>query len=80
MRKRGLQTIEEVLKDGAFITAVGEIQKDGNSLKIQPPTDGTPFFVSSMPLNSLIRRLDEKANYYGLVLFFVNLYKLLMIR
>lgn len=65
MRKRGLQTIEEVLKEGAFITAVGEIRKDGNSLSIQPPADGTPFLVSTMPLNSLARRLDEKANYYG---------------
>lgn len=68
VRKRGLQTIEEVLKEGAFITAVGEIQKDGNFLRIQPPADGTPFFVSTMPLTSLMRRLDEKANYYGLVL------------
>ncbi|EEB19160.1 conserved hypothetical protein [Pediculus humanus corporis] len=69
IRKRGLQTIEEILKEGAYITAVGEVQKDGGSLRIQPPTDGTPFFISTMPVNSLVRRLDEKVKYYGWISF-----------
>lgn len=49
---------------------MGEVQKDGGSLRIQPPTDGTPFFISTMPVNSLVRRLDEKVKYYGFVFFF----------
>ncbi|KAL0272034.1 UNVERIFIED_CONTAM: hypothetical protein PYX00_005161 [Menopon gallinae] len=67
VRKRGLQTIEEILKEGTLVTAVGEIQSDTGSLRIQPPSDGTSYFLTTMPLNALIRRLDEKVNYYWFV-------------
>lgn len=61
VRQRGLQTTEEILRDGSFITAVGEIELDGNSLKMQESSIG-PMFLTTATKSSLIRRFEQAKN------------------
>lgn len=61
IRQRGLQTTEEILRDGSFITAVGEIELDGNNLKLQESNMG-PMFLTTATKSSLIRRFEQAKN------------------
>lgn len=61
IRQRGLQTTEEILRDGSFITAVGEIELDGNNLKLQESAIG-PMFLTTATKGSLIRRFEQAKN------------------
>ncbi|XP_055317997.1 mitochondrial E3 ubiquitin protein ligase 1 [Sitodiplosis mosellana] len=61
IRQRGLQTTEEILRDGSFITAVGELELDGNHLKLQESNIG-PMFLTTATKSSLIRRFEQAKN------------------
>lgn len=59
-RQRGMQTTEEMLRDGTLITAIGELTgTDGGSLKLQPPKDGAPLFLVTSTKASLIKKIKE---------------------
>lgn len=61
IRQRGLQTTEHILRDGSFITAVGELELDGNNLKLQESSIG-PMFLTTSTKSSLIRRFEQARN------------------
>lgn len=61
VRQRGLQTTEEILRDGNFLTAVGELELDGNSLKLQASDIG-PMFLTTATRSSLLRRFEQAKN------------------
>lgn len=58
VRQRGLQTTEEVLREGSFLTAVGELELDGNTLRMQPSTAG-PLFLTTATKSMLIKRFED---------------------
>lgn len=58
VRQRGLQTTEEILRDGSFITAVGELELDGNNLRLQSSPLG-PMFLTTATKSSLLRKFEE---------------------
>lgn len=58
VRQRGFQTTEEILRDGSFITAVGELEVDGNNLRLQA-SDVGPMFLTTATKSSLLRRFEE---------------------
>lgn len=58
IRQRGFQTTEEILRDGSFITAVGELEVDGNNLRLQASKVG-PMFLTTATKSSLLRRFEE---------------------
>lgn len=58
VRQKGLQTTEEVLRDGSFITAVGEIELDGKTLRMQPST-AAPLFLTTSTKSTLIKKFEE---------------------
>lgn len=64
IRQRGLQTTEHILRDGSFITAVGELKLDGNNLKLQESSIG-PMFLTTSTKSSLIRRFEQATNIYS---------------
>ncbi|XP_015586154.1 mitochondrial E3 ubiquitin protein ligase 1 [Cephus cinctus] len=67
VRQRGLQSTEEMLRDGAIVTGIGELSKSvtkPGSLSLQPPLSGTPFYLTTMSVGSLIRNLDDKKRTY----------------
>lgn len=67
VRQRGLQSTEEMLREGVVITGIGELSSTmnkQNSLTLQPPTDGSPFYLTTMSITSLLRKLDERKRTY----------------
>lgn len=82
VRQRGVQTVESMLRVGSVITGIGElvpVSKDSLSgrverpteLRLQPPSNGAPFFLTNMELSSLVRKLDDsRRNYRVLCIVF----------
>lgn len=58
VRQRGLQTTEEILRDGSFITAVGELEIDGNNIRLQTSKLG-PMFLTTSTKNTLLKKFEE---------------------
>lgn len=72
IRQRGVQSTEKMLRKGTIITGIGELVagKDGQ-LKLQPPADGSPFYLTNMQVTSLVKKLDgSRQNYKLLCLLF----------
>ncbi|KAI4494190.1 hypothetical protein M0802_009059 [Mischocyttarus mexicanus] len=71
VRQRGLQSTEEMLREGVVITGIGEISlvKKQNSLILQPPTNGSPFYLTTMSITSLLKKLDERKRTYKWLCF-----------
>ncbi|XP_063531283.1 mitochondrial E3 ubiquitin protein ligase 1 [Cydia strobilella] len=63
VRQRGLQSMEEMLRDGSFITAVGELSGPPGALKIQPPRDGLPLYLTTATKSSLLKRLASSRDF-----------------
>lgn len=61
IRQRGIQTTEEILRDGNIITAIGQIELDGNDLKLQESAVG-PMFLTTATKSLLIRRFEQARN------------------
>lgn len=60
VRQRGLQTTEEMLKEGTVITGIGEISlSPEGKAQLFPPSDGSSYYLTVMPVSSLLRKLDE---------------------
>lgn len=54
-----------MLREGAIITGIGEIKKSSDdSIILQPPSNGTPFYLTSMSISSLLRKLDDRRRMY----------------
>ncbi|OAD58321.1 Mitochondrial ubiquitin ligase activator of nfkb 1 [Eufriesea mexicana] len=68
VRQRGLQSTEEILREGTVITGIGELARTkSKTLTLQPPLDGTPFYLTSLSISSLIHKLDERKRTYRLL-------------
>jgi len=65
-QQRGLQNTEEMLREGSLLTGIGELalSEDKSMFRIQPPSDGKPFFLTSLPLSALSRKLEEEKKFY----------------
>lgn len=61
IRQRGIQTTEEILRDGNIITAIGQIELDGSDLKLQESSVG-PMFLTTATKSLLIRRFEQARN------------------
>jgi len=56
-----------MLREGSIITAIGELSRsktESNYLILQPPLNGPPFYITSMSITSLIRKLDDHKKIY----------------
>ncbi|KAH8349757.1 hypothetical protein KR084_005645 [Drosophila pseudotakahashii] len=58
VRQKGLQTTEEVLREGSFLTAIGELQLDGDTLRMQPSQKG-PLLLTTATKSTLVKRLED---------------------
>ncbi|GBP66603.1 Mitochondrial E3 ubiquitin protein ligase 1 [Eumeta japonica] len=69
VRQRGLQTMEEMLRDGSYITAIGELrQSKSGALQIQPPKDGLPLYLTTATKTTILRRLAGSKDFLRVVL------------
>lgn len=67
VRQRGLQSTEKMLREDTIMTGIGELSRDSanpHSLVLQPPIDGTPFYLTTMSIGSLLRKLDDRRKTY----------------
>ncbi|CAH1375065.1 mitochondrial E3 ubiquitin protein ligase 1-like [Tenebrio molitor] len=73
IRQRGVQSTEKMLREGTTITGIGELvySQDANILRLQPPSNGAPFYLTNMQVTSLIKKLNgSKKNYRLLCILF----------
>lgn len=61
MRQKGLQTTEEILRDGSFVTAIGELDASENTLRIQPSNVG-PMIITTATKNTILKRYQDLKN------------------
>lgn len=70
MRQRGIQSTEKMLRENSVITAIGELsrsQNNSDTLNLQSPLNGSPFYITSMSVTTLIRNLDDRKKLYRYV-------------
>lgn len=69
VRQRGVQTTEKMLRKGTVITGIGELVATPNNpaIRLQPPSDGTPFYLTNMQITSLVRQLNDRKKSYRLL-------------
>lgn len=70
MRQRGIQSTEKMLRENSVITAIGELsrsQTKSDILNLQSPLNGSPFYITSMSITTLIRNLDDRKKLYRYV-------------
>lgn len=73
IRQRGVQSTEKMLREGTTITGIGELvySHDSSTLRLQPPSNGAPFYLTNMQVTSLIKKLNgSKRNYKWMCLLF----------
>lgn len=66
IKQKGVQTTEKMLRSGTLVTGIGELilSNDGKTVKLQPPTNGAPYYLTNMQTLSLIRKLDDSKKTY----------------
>uniref|UniRef100_A0A1B6G609 RING-type E3 ubiquitin transferase n=1 Tax=Cuerna arida TaxID=1464854 RepID=A0A1B6G609_9HEMI len=69
VRQYGMQTTEEMLKEGTIVTGIGDLMlsSDGTKLLV-PPSGNKPYFITTQPLSSLLRDLRDKKSLFGWLL------------
>ncbi|XP_053280514.1 mitochondrial ubiquitin ligase activator of NFKB 1 [Pleuronectes platessa] len=53
-RPKGIHETEEMLRVGDSVTGVGELVLDNNLIKLQPPKQGFPYFLTRLDYDSLL--------------------------
>ena len=56
---RGVQTTETMLTKGTTLTGIGELIAGPDGIRLQPPSDGRPYYLVKESLPSLIRGLES---------------------
>ena len=56
--QKGVQTSELMLTSGTELTAIGQLVSGPSGVKIQPPSDGRPFYLVRNSLSSLIKEVE----------------------
>ncbi|NXR06877.1 MUL1 ligase, partial [Semnornis frantzii] len=60
-RPKGIQETEQMLKVGTVLTGVGELVLDTATIKLQPPKQGMPYYLSTSDFNSLLHKQEASA-------------------
>uniref|UniRef100_A0A8C3V0X1 RING-type E3 ubiquitin transferase n=1 Tax=Catharus ustulatus TaxID=91951 RepID=A0A8C3V0X1_CATUS len=66
-RPKGIQETEEMLKVGTALTGVGELVLDNATIKLQPPKQGMPYYLSSMDFESLLQKQESGVRFWKIL-------------
>ena len=66
--QKGVQTTELMLTSGTNLTAVGELVSGPGGVRIQPPSDGRPFYLVRNSLSSLIKEVEGERTIFKVFL------------
>lgn len=63
-----------MLREGVIITGIGEVSVSSekpDALCLQAPINGTPFYLTTMSVGSLLRKLDERRKTYRYIKIYI---------
>ncbi|NXL71155.1 MUL1 ligase, partial [Leptocoma aspasia] len=63
-RPKGIQETEEMLRVGTALTGVGELVLDNATIKLQPPKQGMPYYLSSLDFESLLQKQESSVRFW----------------
>ncbi|NXO01970.1 MUL1 ligase, partial [Rhinopomastus cyanomelas] len=66
-RPKGIQETEQMLKVGTALTGVGELVLDNNTLKLQPPKQGLPYYLSTTDFDTLLHKQESSARFWKIL-------------
>ncbi|KAM6998929.1 mitochondrial ubiquitin ligase activator of NFKB 1 [Passerculus sandwichensis] len=66
-RPKGIQETEQMLKVGTALTGVGELVLDNATIKLQPPKQGMPYYLSSLDFESLLQKQESSVRFWKLL-------------
>lgn len=70
VRQRGIETTEELLKEGTSLTAIGEVCLSPKGiLQMSAPSTGYPYYLTTMSIPSLLMKLEEQKATYKWITF-----------
>ncbi|NWY93707.1 MUL1 ligase, partial [Loxia curvirostra] len=66
-RPKGIQETEQMLKVGTALTGVGELVLDNATIKLQPPKQGMPYYLSSLDFQSLLQKQESSVRFWKIL-------------
>ncbi|NXR96480.1 MUL1 ligase, partial [Hypocryptadius cinnamomeus] len=66
-RPKGIQETEQMLKVGTALTGVGELVLDNATIKLQPPKQGMPYYLSSLDFESLLHKQESSVRFWKIL-------------
>ncbi|NXY82710.1 MUL1 ligase, partial [Alcedo cyanopectus] len=66
-RPKGIQETEQMLRVGTALTGVGELVLDNSTIKLQPPKQGMPYYLSSSDFHSLLQKQESNVRFWKIL-------------
>ncbi|NXS93853.1 MUL1 ligase, partial [Jacana jacana] len=66
-RPKGIQETEQMLKVGTALTGVGELVLDNATIKLQPPKQGMPYYLSAVDFDSLLQKQESNVRFWKIL-------------
>ncbi|NXH11244.1 MUL1 ligase, partial [Bucco capensis] len=66
-RPKGIQETEQMLRVGTALTGVGELVLDNSTIKLQPPKQGLPYYLSTADFQSLLQRQEANVRFWKIL-------------
>ncbi|XP_075293433.1 mitochondrial ubiquitin ligase activator of NFKB 1 [Opisthocomus hoazin] len=66
-RPKGIQETEQMLKVGTALTGVGELVLDNATVKLQPPKQGLPYYLSATDFDTLLQKQESGVRFWKIL-------------
>ncbi|NWT56052.1 MUL1 ligase, partial [Erythrocercus mccallii] len=66
-RPKGIQETEQMLRVGTALTGVGELVLDNATIKLQPPKQGMPYYLSSLDFEALLQKQESSVRFWKIL-------------
>ena len=66
--QKGVQKTEMMLTEGTTLTGIGELVAGPMGIKLQPPSDGRPYYLVKNSLSSLIKEIESNRTVFKVFL------------
>ena len=66
--QKGVQKTEMMLTEGTTLTGIGELVAGPMGIRLQPPSDGRPYYLVKNSLTSLIKEIESNRTVFKVFL------------
>ncbi|NXO30101.1 MUL1 ligase, partial [Cisticola juncidis] len=66
-RPKGIQETEQMLTVGTALTGVGELVLDNATIKLQPPKQGMPYYLSTLDFEALLQKQESSVRFWKIL-------------